>query len=410
MFSRALPVLLLCALTQTAWCLDRGPNDLLCRVVDVGAGECCVIVIPGGHYVVFDGGNYKDGGATAMHAIEELIPEGATIDLMVISHSDSDHLAAIDDILDAYQVTTVLHTGDKRTTDTWIAADAAIQNAEANSGTVNLNLKTATVEFGKQFILGDATVTFVAGWHKAPPEFGALNLSEARNAISVVVRVEFQGKSILLTGDSVGRHIDDPAGTCIAAEKFMVDNVGSVPIKSDVLVAAHHGADNGSSKPFIQAVQPKFVVFSAGHAFQHPRKVTAQRFINFGLSKTVIFRTDRGDDEGPKEWNYLRIPGHVDQAGDDDVDILIQDSGEVLVDYRQSDEEEGDNLRTLVARASRRTDGSAPILEAAGRGTPEMSRIDSNLELLAKHIKPTGPAPAPESDRATDRVLREIDE
>ena len=47
-----------------------------------------------------------------------------------------------------------------------------------------------------------------------------------------------------------------------------------------------------------------------------------------------MFRTDLGDDEGVKEWNHGRIPGHKDKARDDDVDILIRESGEVVVEYR----------------------------------------------------------------------------
>lgn len=341
----------LLAVISPAWGLEPTDNALFCRVVDVGAGECCVVLIPGGHYVIFDGGNFKDGGATVMDALETLLPEDAEVDLLVISHSDADHLAAIDDILDAYTVKTVLHTGDVRTTDSWIAADAAIRNAEANFGTENLNLRDVAVDFGREFQFGDAKVTFVAGWHTPPDEFGDLSPSEKRNAISVVIRIEYGGKSILFTGDSVGRHIDDPVDVCLAAERFMVDNQSNVTIKSDVLVAAHHGADNGSSTAFIQAVQPDYVIFSAGHAHQHPRAVTAERFMHAGLSPSRMLRTDRGDDEGFKEWDHLRIPNHSDPLGDDDVDILIHNDGRVQVEYREADSEE-ESLRDLLVRVA----------------------------------------------------------
>ena len=47
-----------------------------------------------------------------------------------------------------------------------------------------------------------------------------------------------------------------------------------------------------------------------------------------------MFRTDRGDDEGANEWDNERIPGNVDPAGDDDVDVLIKADGTVQVEYR----------------------------------------------------------------------------
>ena len=46
-----------------------------------------------------------------------------------------------------------------------------------------------------------------------------------------------------------------------------------------------------------------------------------------------MFRTDRGDDEGLKEWSHARIDGHKDKSGDDDVDVLIRADGEILVEY-----------------------------------------------------------------------------
>ena len=116
----------------------------------------------------------------------------------------------------------------------------------------------------------------------------------------------------------------------------MIDWAAAVPIQSNVLIAPHHGADNASSTPFINAVHPQYVVFSAGHnaSYRHPRATTAQRYIDLGVAEANMFRTDRGDDEGPDEWAYLRVAGPEDKPGDDDVDILIRSSGELIVDYR----------------------------------------------------------------------------
>jgi competence protein ComEC len=145
----------------------------------------------------------------------------------------------------------------------------------------------------------------------------------------------------LYTGDAVGRHLEDPADALIASEKFVVNNADAILIDSDVLIAPHHGADNGSSTEFIKAVSPEWVIFSAGHRHCHPTQVAAQRYIDFGVSLSNMFRTDIGDDESNsdcrvKEWDHQRQTNHKDTAGDDDVDILIRQDGEVLVDYRES--------------------------------------------------------------------------
>ena len=115
----------------------------------------------------------------------------------------------------------------------------------------------------------------------------------------------------------------------------MVQNIGTVPVISDVLIAPHHGADNASSTCFSEAVQPTFVIFSAGHRYAHPRQAVAQRYLAHGVQEDHMFRTDRGDDEGDKEWAVGRISGCKDKPGDDDVEILIPAEGEPVVEYRE---------------------------------------------------------------------------
>ena len=119
----------------------------------------------------------------------------------------------------------------------------------------------------------------------------------------------------------------------------MIENADVIPIDSDILIAPHHGADNASSTSFIYAVSPEYVIFSAGHRFEHPRATVAQRYLDNGVSIQNIFRTDLGDDERDpneedKEWSHGRQNGHRDPSGDDDVDILIRSNGTVRVEYR----------------------------------------------------------------------------
>ncbi len=314
--------------------LDHNANGVFVRIVDVGAGLCAIVKMPEDHYMVYDAGNYTDSGAKAFSAISEIIPDG-DIDLLVLSHSDADHLGAVDEICNKYSVERILRTGFKRTSDTWETAVTAIGNEKAN----DLNLSYFEFPPGATFRFGDTLVTIVAGFHKPPDNWIGLSMSEKRNSISIVIRLQYKGKSILFTGDTVGRHIDDPDNTCIAAEKYMVDNSDFIPIDSDVLIAPHHGADNASSTKFITAVSPEFVIFSSGHKHHHPRSSVAKRYISNGVSLNNIFRTDLEDDEGGTEWNYGRISNRKDIIGDDDVDILIQPNSEIMVEYRNAQQD-----------------------------------------------------------------------
>ena len=187
---------------------------------------------------------------------------------------------------------------------------------------------------GTKIPLGEATVTLVAGWGQwtgaGPTE------SERRNAISVVLRLDYRGRSVLFTGDTVGRRLTDSDDACKDAEQIMVANhtAGTVSLKADVLIAPHHGANNGSSTCFITAVAPEFVVFASGHDHKHPTLRAAARFMTRGVPATRLFRTDLGDDEsGAFEWKGGSIPGCNDPAGDDDVEIALRATGVADVDY-----------------------------------------------------------------------------
>ncbi len=311
-------------------------DDVFVRVIDVGAGLCCVVKMPDNHYMIYDAGNYVGGGREAFESIAEVIPEGSTVDLMVLSHSDSDHLGAVDEICQAYTVKRILRSGFQRSSQTWQAADSTIQLEKALDNAIDINLRYFEYPAGATYRFGEVFVTMVAGWHKPPAAWGLSSSSgEYRNAGSIVMRLYYKEKAILFCGDTVGRHIGDSPNVCIAAEKHMVDNSPVIDIKSDVMIAGHHGADNASSTLFIKTVQPSYVIFSAGHKYQHPRAATAKRYLDFN-SQIKTFRTDRGDDEGSKEWNGERIPNHKDPIGDDDVDIVIKSDGTVLVKYKSS--------------------------------------------------------------------------
>ena len=330
-------LLLLCSAAVPSFGLEPKKDAVFVRVVDVGAGECCVIRLPGKHNIIYDAGNYQDDGESAFNAISELIPEDEKIDLLVLSHTDSDHLGAVEQICDTYTVKQAIHSSMKRTSIYWRRAMDAIHEEADDEDCDDWNLAKKPIEEGQELPIDEAAgvkVELVCGFNKPPASFGKLDLSEKRNAGSVVLRIEYQGKSILFCGDAVGRHLGDPDNACIAEEKYMVDHAAQAPIASDVLVAPHHCADNGSSSRFVEAVHPKYVIFSAGHKFHHPRNVAAERYQKHDPDLKQILRTDIGDDEGGDEWGYGRHKGTVDPIGDDDIDIQISKDGDLEVAYR----------------------------------------------------------------------------
>jgi competence protein ComEC len=317
--------------------LAASVDEFFLRVIDVGQGECVVAKstdTSGSHYFIYDAGVGAEG---TMRGIKDVIPRGSNVDLMVISHNDGDHIAGVKAIMDEYHVRRIIHPGDERDTEAYRRTRTAILNEVTIDHCVNFDLSKKAIKPGASISMGNMVATIVSGFSRPPERWGQLDEAEANNAGSIIVRLSYKGKqSILLCGDAVGRHRDSPPGTCIAAEREIVDRAPTVTIKSDVVVAPHHGANNGSSEDFIRAVSPKYVIFSAGHSanYKHPTKAAAERYLAAGVDVKKMFRTDLGDDEGPEEWDVGRIPNSHDASGDDDVEVKVSNAGVLTVGYR----------------------------------------------------------------------------
>lgn len=106
------------------------------------------------------------------------------------------------------------------------------------------------------------------------------------NDNSVTMRLVYGNFSLLLTGDAEGK-----------TERKMLA-VGR-PLQSLVYRAGHHGANTSSSAIFLNAIQPQYVVISAGEGnrFGHPHEEALQRF------EEISVHTLRTDEIGTIELN-----------------------------------------------------------------------------------------------------------
>lgn len=206
--------------------LSLNKNDVYVRVIDVGAGLCCVVVMPDNHYMIYDAGY----GNNAIDDITEIIPDDSRIDLMVLSHTDSDHLGAVREICDIYDIDRIIHSGMERTSATWAESDVAITAESAGpDGCIDINLSQHEFPAGATYRFGDVFVTMVCGFGEPPEDWAISGSGEHNNAGSVVIRLQYRGRSILFCGDAVGRHNGGPQTQCIATERYMVEMSEAIP-------------------------------------------------------------------------------------------------------------------------------------------------------------------------------------
>jgi competence protein ComEC len=105
------------------------------------------------------------------------------------------------------------------------------------------------------------------------------NTSLKDNDRSCVLKVTSQFGSLLLTGDIEAK-----------AEDVLLETQNSL-LKSDVLIAPHHGSKTSSTPDFIAAVEPAITIFTVGYLnrFGHPK---AQIIDRYDEINSRIYRSD----------------------------------------------------------------------------------------------------------------------
>lgn len=317
---------------------------LVSHVIDVGAGLCIVTKLPTGNYILYDAGHYEGYGKPTFDQIKEVMPVGSTIEEVIISHTDGDHIGAASYLFENYKVKKIVDTGfDKSCLNGSRSATYRrfLEAIPPSTKYVNLHEKDSIIIPGTTETFGDTKLVFLCGFGKPLDEWNLRDESEQINSVSIVVKIVYKGASILLSGDAIGRNRNDQnSDCCIATEKYLVDHA-STYLKSDIAIAPHHGGNNANSTEFVYKVSPSVVIFSAGHKYFHPYECVVERYEKF-VDSNHIFRTDRGDDEREgngscPECELGRIPDCIDSSGDDDIEIIIDAAGKYSVKYVKED-------------------------------------------------------------------------
>lgn len=239
------------------------PGPLRVHVLDVGQGDAILIRSPDGHHALIDAGP----PGSAWFLPEMLRSRGvASLDWVIATHADADHIGGMDAVLREFPVGKLLVGGSLATTQLF---------ANLRDSVGELRQPVATVRRGARLPLGGEIVFEVL---HPTEEFATGDLS--RNDSSIVVRTEFGGVSILLTGDAEA-----------PAERDMVDSLGE-GLQSTIFLAAHHGSRGSTTEEFLEAVEPELALISCGrnNRYGHPAPETLGRLAAAGVS---VLRTDQ---------------------------------------------------------------------------------------------------------------------
>jgi len=235
------------------------PRFLEVNFFDIGQGDGIFIETPQGHQVLIDGGP----DSSILEKLEKEMPFwDRSIDLVILTHPEHDHLAGLLEVLESYKVKDILWTGILRDTaeyKKWLELAGDFKIAQA----------------GQRIILSDISLDILF-----PLDDLEGQVIKNSNNTSIMARLVFGNNSFLFTGDNY---------------KSVERKLFSQELDSDVLKVGHHGSKTSTSKEFIEYVSPEIAIISVGkdNHYGHPADETLETLEKYDIR---ILRTDQEGD------------------------------------------------------------------------------------------------------------------
>ncbi|MBC5823410.1 MAG: MBL fold metallo-hydrolase [Candidatus Eremiobacteraeota bacterium] len=249
--------------------------------IDVGQADCLLLRAPGRHALLVDGGGRleRSGGAVVVVAqpigdriaVRTLMPfllrHWIThLDAVVLTHPHGDHAGGLPIILERERVGTLYDSAQMYGGPAYRRALAVVREH---------HIPWLRAKRGVSFDLGSQTHVRVL----APEAPLLAGTASDINNNSVVLRVQFGGVAMLLTGDAQSE-----------AEARLLSH-GGADLRADILKVGHHGSAYSSTPAFLAAVRPKIAIVSCGlhNVFGHPSPQTLEALRSVGA---LVYRTD----------------------------------------------------------------------------------------------------------------------
>ena len=228
--------------------------------IDVGQGDCAVVLTPHGKCLLFDTGGTRekifDVGERVV--VPFLKHEGVReVDTIFLTHVHEDHSGGAGAVIKKFPVREIVTAGESKSEYAAVfgMSEKFLSNLRAGKAGEIFNIDGVEVE-----------IIFA-------PQTGT------GNEISNVYKIRYGEVTFLITGDLIKENEEE------------ILNSGA-DVKSTVLKVGHHGSATSSGERFLSAVNPKCAVISVGcgNNFGHPRPEILERLENVHAK---IFRTDK---------------------------------------------------------------------------------------------------------------------
>ena len=249
---------------QVVFSLNK-QDSLEITFFDIGQGDSIFIETPYQNQILIDGGP----DSMILEKLAEEMPFwDRTIDLIILTHPEQDHITGLLNVLESYDVERILWTG--------IIRDTA-QYGKWKEMIKKENAEIIIVHSSQEIKIGNVSLDILY-----PLE--SLEGEEVKNCndTSIIARLDFGNNSFLFTGDA----------TKVSEKKIISEKD---ELYSDVLKVGHHGSKTSTSKEFLEKVLPNIAIISCGrdNAYGHPHEEVLKNLKELGIN---ILRTDQDGD------------------------------------------------------------------------------------------------------------------
>ncbi len=236
--------------------------------LDVGQGDCLFIETPKGRTIMIDSGgsDFYDVGRKVL--LPYLLKNGhGSIDLAVVTHLHQDHYGGFQTLSQELPVhKLVLYEGYRMVEEEIISSSGFQRN------------QLVYVSKGTEIIVEEGVRIVVLSPESFPVE--NTRLPEDENQISLVLRVECKGVSLLMTGD-----IDQKG-----EEVLLIEYQGDSLLHHDILKIAHHGSRFSTGQRFLKEIDPVLAVIQVGkNNFGHPHPTVIEKCLEQDI---MVLRND----------------------------------------------------------------------------------------------------------------------